>query len=61
MSGEVVCVFLIVGRCRILGVIDNHNMRIAHVELAGDGAGDQAGAVLADQVDLALGAGDELI
>jgi hypothetical protein len=33
----------------------------AHVELAGDGAGDQVGAVLADQVDLALGAGDELV
>ena len=55
------CIF---GRyCQVLGVSLTGSLRevggrFAHVELAGDHVGDEARAVLAEELDLAAGAGD---
>ena len=55
------CIF---GRyCQVLGVSLTGSLRqaggrLAHVELAGDHVGDEARAVLAEELDLAAGAGD---
>ena len=37
--------------------LEQRGRRLAHVELAGDDIGDQAGAVFAEEADLAVGAG----
>ena len=46
----------VVERLRLIGLVRQPRRRLAHVELAGDHVGDQAGAVLAEEGDFALGA-----
>src|SRR5690606_9154013 len=51
----------LVDRLTVLDLVRQPRRRLAHVELAGDDVGDQAGAVLAEEVDLTTSAVNSLL
>ena len=54
------CIFVVIVKfgVSLTGLVREVGGRLADVELAGDDVGDEARAVLAEELDLAAGAGD---